>query len=31
LGAPILATGPAASADDALNATPQRYYRIVQP
>jgi predicted alpha-1,6-mannanase (GH76 family) len=31
LGAPILATGPTASADDTLSATPQRYYRIVQP
>jgi hypothetical protein len=31
LGAPILATGPTASADDTLSATPERYYRIVQP
>lgn len=31
LGAPILATGPTASADDTLSATRQRCYRIVQP
>jgi len=31
LGAPIIASGPTASADDTLSATPQRYYRIVQP
>ena len=32
LGAPIIATGPTASADDTIApATPQRYYRIVEP
>ncbi len=31
LGAPIIATGATASADETISATPQRYYRIVQP
>ena len=28
---PIIATGPAASADDTVGASAQRYYRIVEP
>jgi hypothetical protein len=31
LGAPILASGPTASADDTLSTSSQRYYRIVEP
>jgi predicted alpha-1,6-mannanase (GH76 family) len=31
LGAPIIATGPTASANDTFSATSQRYYRIVEP